>query len=679
MVESLQDILRRRQREEFVGREEQLILFRHNLGWEVDDPRRRFVINVYGQGGVGKTWLLHRFRKIAEECGAVTAYTDEAEEDVPGVMGHIAEQFEIQEYPLKAFAERCKVYRQRQQEIEADPEAPQGLPTFLGRTLAKGGLRLARQVPVGGVVAEFVDEEAFASLAGDFTGYVARKIRNKDEVRLVLKPIEVLTPLFLSDLRKVAEKHPIALFFDTYERTGGFLDPWLRDLLEGRHGIMPANIVLTVAGRRELDRNLWIPYKGVLARLSLEPFTEEETRDYLAGQGVVDERVVEVILGLSGRLPLLVATLANESPDDPAKVGDPSGKAVERFLKWVEGPRQRQVALDAALPRRLNRDVLAALVGQEEADSLFSWLRGRPFVERRGDCWTYHDVIRAQMLRYKRQETPQGWAGLHGRLAEFYEDLRDGLGLEEEAGRKDEAWQAYALEAIYHRLCQSPEAQTPAALNGFVAALEAQRAFARHWAQVIGRAGEDAGVEAVRQWGQRLTDGLKAYEEFRYPQEIEIKMFSALLEQADLEVPWHAAALAHRGETYRLMERYEEALADLNQAIELSPDDIWAIASRGLTHQQMGRYEEALVDFTRAIELNPDYTFAIASRGLTYQQMERYEEALADLNRAIELDPDDAWAIADRCLTYQLMGRSEEALADRHRALELGVKPAEIR
>lgn len=68
MAKSLQDILKRRQQEEFVGREEQLIFFRRNLRWEVDDPRRRFVINIYGQGGVGKTWLLRRFGKIAKEA-----------------------------------------------------------------------------------------------------------------------------------------------------------------------------------------------------------------------------------------------------------------------------------------------------------------------------------------------------------------------------------------------------------------------------------------------------------------------------------------------------------------------------------------------------------------------------------------------------------------------------------
>jgi tetratricopeptide (TPR) repeat protein len=128
---------------------------------------------------------------------------------------------------------------------------------------------------------------------------------------------------------------------------------------------------------------------------------------------------------------------------------------------------------------------------------------------------------------------------------------------------------------------------------------------------------------------------------------------------------------AERGETYRLAKRYEEALADLDRAIELNPDYAGAIAQRGLSYRDMGRYEEALADLDRAIELNPDYAWAIAQRGQTYRLAKRYEEALADFNRAIELNPNLDWAIAQRGVTYRLAKRYEEALADFNRAIEL--------
>ena len=60
----------------------------------------------------------------------------------------------------------------------------------------------------------------------------------------------------------------------------------------------------------------------------------------------------------------------------------------------------------------------------------------------------------------------------------------------------------------------------------------------------------------------------------------------------------------------------------------------------------MGRYDEALADLNRAIELDPSRDWIIADRGETYRAMGRYDEALADFNRAIELDPSDAEVIA---------------------------------
>jgi hypothetical protein len=394
---SLQDILQQRQQSGFVGREEQVSLFRQNLDLSLEDSRRHFLFNVWGQGGVGKSTLLRQFRKMAESAKIIAAHTDDSEKSVPEAMGRLAEQLEQQNYKLPQFTERYKVYRQKRQELESDPEAPQGFSAFVGKTVAKTGVLLARRVPVGGAVFDFIDEDAVASQAGEWASYVAKKLTNKDEVRLIQEPVEVLTPLFLQDISKLAEKSGVALFFDTYESTEDFLDNWLREILEGRYGEVPLNILVIIAGRQELDKNHWAPYEGLMIRFPLEPFTEEEAQQYLTRKGITNSRVIEVILRLSGRLPLLVATLAAESPNDPSQVGDPSGTAVERFLKWIDEPKRRQLALDAAIPRCLNRDVLAKLRGETEADDLFNWLKEMPFIEKRTEGWAYHEVVKTQM------------------------------------------------------------------------------------------------------------------------------------------------------------------------------------------------------------------------------------------------------------------------------------------
>ena len=55
---SLQEILKQRQQKSFVGREEQINFFRSNLALSLESDQRRFILSVFGQGGVGKTTLL---------------------------------------------------------------------------------------------------------------------------------------------------------------------------------------------------------------------------------------------------------------------------------------------------------------------------------------------------------------------------------------------------------------------------------------------------------------------------------------------------------------------------------------------------------------------------------------------------------------------------------------------
>jgi len=77
------------------------------------------------------------------------------------------------------------------------------------------------------------------------------------------------------------------------------------------------------------------------------------------------------------------------------------------------------------------------------------------------------------------------------------------------------------------------------------------------------------------------------------------------------------------------------------------------MALRGLVYRQTGRYEEALADYNQAIESNPVYNWALHSRGKTYLFLERYEEALADFRRALDLNPNEDWYHYQNVVTYQ--------------------------
>ncbi len=626
---------------------------------------------------MGKSTLVRQFRKIAEEEKFITAYVSESENSVLEVMARLAEQLEEQGQKLNQFSERYKVYRQKKQELEADPDAPQGFSGFLGKSFAKAGLGLAKQIPGSGAVTPFLDEDAISSQVGDWTSFVAKKIGNKDEVLLVQEPLEVLTPIFLQDLCKIAEKVNLALFFDTYERTSSFLDVWFREILEERYGILPGNIMLVISGRDELAKDKWCDFESLLTRFSLEPFTEDEAKDYLTRKGITNEQVIEVILNLSGRLPLLVATLAVENPNDPNLIGDPSDTAVERFLKWVEKPEYRQIALDAALLPIFNRDSIAMISSEDRAEELFNWLKQMPFIEVHRDGWTYHDIARVQMLRHKRRNSLKSWTDLHEKIADSYYVLCQDLQISEEDQWTNKTWLRYFFNILYHRLCQSPEKYLSIALNEFCILLKTsrKRLIDSHYAEIILQSGNDLESLETQDLARQLislADGLFSDNEDKF--EALEKILTKLTDNTIIEFYPKSIIRGFRGEMYRLMKKYDKSILDFNLTIEIDPKYVWAITHRGWTYQLMGRYDEALLDFNLAIEIDPKYVLAITHRGWTYQLMGRYDEALLDFNLTIEIDPKYVWAITHRSKTYQLMGRYDEALLDFNLAIEIDPK-----
>jgi len=415
---SLQDRIRERQQGGFVGRQGQIIQYQENFRFSVDDERRRFLFNIHGDAGVGKTFLSTQLRRFAAGAGALTAYIDETVEDVTSALTAMAEEFSRAGSKLSDFEKRAAEYRQRRHELESDPHAPAGVAAFLTKTAVTIGLAAARDIPFAGSLLAPVDVAALADQANQAREYLARRFSDHRDVRLLLSPADELTPVFVTGLNRATAGRAVALFFDTYERTGLLLDKWLRSLYAGRYGDLPETLIATISGQKPLDPNLWGEYLPVIADVPLEPFSEAEARQFLASKSISDETTVQVILTLSGRLPLWLATLADARLQGSTDIGDPSGNAVERFLKWEDDPRRRKIAMAAALPRVLNQDVLAVITAPDEARELFGWLRGLPFVSQRGESWAYHDVVRVAMLRLQRTEAPAEWRSKQNLLAE---------------------------------------------------------------------------------------------------------------------------------------------------------------------------------------------------------------------------------------------------------------------
>lgn len=430
---SRQERIRRRRSVGFIGRQGEVSAFRAALR-QPPEEAAHFLFHVRGPAGVGKSTLVRHLETIARENRAVTAYVDESVADVVETMEVISAQFAQQGLPLKAFDKLLDTYRRRRHEADAGvlaaasgpdpattgapPPPPPPPPSPSSVIASQLGLAGLGMIPGVGALTGVVDPNQVAAGADRVKALLSTRLRNHGDVELVLSPLDALTPVFLEELDQAARKQPwIVLFVDTHERTGLMLDTWLRDVPGSeRHGEFPANVLVTLAGQAKLAARTWEDWHDLVTDWPLEVFTETEARLLLTGKGVTDERVAEVILRLSGRLPVLVSTLAETQPGTVAEIGDPSGTAVERFLKWVPDPAHRAAALACAFPQELDEDVYRAAV-EEEAAELFGRLRSMPFVtDRSGHC-RYHEVVRGAMLRLQRRQSPIRWEQLHTRLA----------------------------------------------------------------------------------------------------------------------------------------------------------------------------------------------------------------------------------------------------------------------
>ncbi|MFF0195621.1 tetratricopeptide repeat protein [Streptomyces anulatus] len=663
-----------------------------------DDPAD-FLFHVRGVGGVGKSTLLRQWQEAARRADAVTAVVDE--NDVHGVQQaliELARQLAEQAGPCKEFDKAVEQLR-REQAAQAEPMPVEGEASVSSRVVTQAALGAASLIPGAGVVTAMANPDTAAQgldrLRSASRSRAQRRGGRGDEAGL--------SRAFVGELERLCRRQQwVVLFFDTWEQTAQYLDGWLLRLLGEEFGLVPANVVVVLAGREELSEREWALLRDQVADVPLEVFTEAETRSLLASRGVNEPGVVDAVLQLSMGLPLLVELLALARPhtaEDVDADGDLADVAVERFVQWITEPERREAVRACALPLQLNKDVFATAAGPE-AEGLWEWLCGQPFISGRGDYKHYHAVVRASMVRQQRVHSPQGWATAHLRLADTHATWRAAVEerLPETKRWKDAEWRRHHLDETYHRLCAHPGTHLTAVLEQVVHAASEEPAVLRQWIETLEQAAQDTTDTTLLTWAKRLRGALTGdepalaclgvllshsqlssesrgwvytYRGIRLYLGDQDEEALAEFDRAIAHNARNALAWARRGEEHRLLGNYDQAVADLTVALELDSANAWALGSRGQAHQQAGRDQEALTDLTAALEIDPTLNWARGARGETHQQAGRYDEAVTDYTAALELDPTFAWALTQRGETHRQAGRYDEAVTDLTAALEL--------
>lgn len=115
------------------------------------------------------------------------------------------------------------------------------------------------------------------------------------------------------------------------------------------------------------------------------------------------------------------------------------------------------------------------------------------------------------------------------------------------------------------------------------------------------------------------------------------------------------------------------ALAHMNKALVLQPDETGTQLYRASLLYRLGRLDDAIADYTQIIEKADDIIKiqAYIERGLAKEQKEAFADAAADYTAALALQKGNIWALNCRASCLERLGKYEEAAVDFTHLLEI--------
>jgi len=131
-----------------------------------------------------------------------------------------------------------------------------------------------------------------------------------------------------------------------------------------------------------------------------------------------------------------------------------------------------------------------------------------------------------------------------------------------------------------------------------------------------------------------------------------------------------ATTYYYRGNVNRRLENLDQAVEDLQHALELDPNYKHPYIDLGLVEKNRKNYEQAIAYYDRALEIDPKFAKAYYNRGNVYWFQEQYDQAVMDYDQATDIDPDYHFAYVGRAWALYALGHDALALQNADKALE---------
>lgn len=121
-------------------------------------------------------------------------------------------------------------------------------------------------------------------------------------------------------------------------------------------------------------------------------------------------------------------------------------------------------------------------------------------------------------------------------------------------------------------------------------------------------------------------------------------------------------------------DKYDEAISEEQQAIQLDPKSSGAHRILGMIYANQHKVDDSISELKKACELNPSSFVAHRDLATVYHSAGRKEEAISGFKKAIEIKPDSVDVHSKLAVLLSKKGEHCDAIKEANKAVEL--KPA---
>ena len=338
----------------FIGRHEEQEIFKNIL----TNLSEKWILNIFGEGGLGKTQLLHRFIKVINELN-----------------------------------EKDDNYVVTNNLIDLYWTANQ------------------RQLGILKSIAEQIGSEKFRAFFDNLNKYKELIARTESTYQQQLMDQEKNTiEQFIVEFHQLSNKR-IILIFDTAEiESNTILRFWNQTLPRFRND--KNNTLVVIAGRKPVKQF----NEHEIKYIELSGFRKEEVEVYFKNEGYhFDQYFVESVARLSNGRPILIALTIDwvrfgNSPADliKAKNHEDFKRFMVERVQQLHFPEDLAILTMAHFHRRIDESILSLLLQQSTSEittlmqnlSRFSFIKYRPPFENYPRSCTLHDEMRKMVNQY---------------------------------------------------------------------------------------------------------------------------------------------------------------------------------------------------------------------------------------------------------------------------------------